>query len=156
MKKLKLLLFLSFLSLFLVTCQSEQKKYIARFVTDYHLIDDLRLNIAGFAKHRIEKTNTVIVSFVSDPRYGKVKNHVYDEDIAKQMKRLKVSIVECTTTGLMGCGAFDTMRFQLSIDKTDRVISYIYSKCDKNQSYQRRYLHQITIKKNWVLFIDQT
>ena len=156
MKNFKLIPIIAFLSLFLITCQSEQKKYITRFVNDYHLIDALRVDIEKFSKNRIVKTNTVIVGFVSDPRYGKIKNHVYDEDIAKKMKRLKVSMVECTTSGLMECGAFDTMRFQLSINKMDRVISYIYSKCDKNQSYQRRYLDQIKIKKNWVLFIDQT
>ncbi|WP_316838720.1 hypothetical protein [Pedobacter gandavensis] len=155
--KRNLLLLISVACL-LISCKTENKRHEEFFKQNFASLDSIRIYIEGEIKTKKFDDNEVGILFTSEPQYSKYKNLIFDRTLVLKMNALKIKQIRCVTEQKDECGIFDVIYIQLIANKIpdDKVVYYVYDRCDKFKDFENQKIYQKKLRKNWGILIDRT
>ena len=74
------------------------------------------------------------------------------------MNALKIKQIRCVTEKKDTCRVFDVIYIQLMANGNmdDKVVYYVYDRCDKFKDFENHKISQNKLQKNWGILIDRT
>lgn len=143
-----------------ISCTSEKKKYQQNFEKNFAALDSLKNYVNQKVGEIVNKDTSqkFILLFTLEPRYSPHKNIIYDPYLVTRMKALNIEQIRCITENESVCGSFGVIHFQLMTAEypTDKVVCFVFDKCDGFKNYESKTIFQMKFKKYWGLFIDRS
>jgi hypothetical protein len=142
----------------LLSCKTENKKHEEFFERNFTSLDSLRTYVEHEIKTKKFGDNQNSLLFTSEPQYSKHRNLIFDRYLALKMDSLKIKQIRCVTEKKDACGSFDVIYFQVIANKypDDKVVYYVYDRCDKFKQFENYKIYQKKLLKNWGVLVDRT